>query len=111
MKISAGGTFLLGALLVLGLFATAGTAQAASTQFTCTNPKSGTTFKLAVDFAVKTAGVVPSIGAATINDSEIDWQDPADGGLYSLNRSSGLLTVAYASSVGGFFLHDNCRQG
>jgi hypothetical protein len=98
------GAFLLA---MLG-FLVAGAGAAAQTQgrvITCTNPASGTSWQIAIDFERRT---VDSF-AATIDDSTIFWRDPRDQGNYTLDRKSGNLTVAIPSSTGGYFIHDRCK--
>lgn len=71
----------------------------------CTNPFSGATWDVAIDSNRRTADSFP----ADITDRAIQWRDLARGGRYEFDRSSGELTVVYASSTGGFFLKDKCR--
>jgi hypothetical protein len=71
----------------------------------CTNPFSGATWDVAIDHARRTADSFP----ASITDKTIEWRDLARGGHYQFDRTSGELTVIYASSTGGFSLKDNCR--
>ena len=71
---------------------------------TCTNPASGATWKIRVDYDQKTV----DSNAARISDTEISWHDVNDGGNYTLDRKSGKLTVVVASSTGGYFLWDRC---
>lgn len=72
---------------------------------TCTNPVSGTTWQLDIDYDRRTVDSYP----ASVNDEEISWHDIKDGGYYTLDRKSGDLTFVAASSTGGYFLHDHCR--
>lgn len=72
---------------------------------TCTNPASGTTWQITIDYERATVDANP----ARISDAEISWHDAKDGGNYTLDRSTGELTVVVASSTGGYFLHDRCR--
>jgi len=72
---------------------------------TCTNPYSGATWQISIDFDRATVDANP----ARVSDAEISWFDPKDGGNYKLDRRSGALTVIVASSTGGYFLHDHCR--
>jgi hypothetical protein len=75
------------------------------TGFVCTNPASGTTWRITVDFARhRVDGYL-----ATIDRHRISWHDTADGGFYDLDRATGALTMRNASSTGGYFLHDTCR--
>ncbi len=72
---------------------------------TCTNPASGATWQITIDYQRATVDSNP----ASISDAEISWHDAKDGGHYTLDRASGNLTVIVASSTGGYFLHDHCR--
>jgi hypothetical protein len=71
----------------------------------CTNPASGTTWQISVDYQRATVDANP----ARVSDAEISWRDAKDGGNYTLDRHTGALTVVVASSTGGYFLHDRCR--
>jgi hypothetical protein len=72
---------------------------------TCTNPSSGATWQISIDYARATVDANP----AQVSDGEIRWHDAKDGGNYTLDRHSGNLTVIMASSTGGYFLHHHCR--
>jgi hypothetical protein len=72
---------------------------------TCTNPASGATWQISIDYEHATVDANP----AQVSDAEITWRDPKDGWNYKLDRRSGALTVIVASSTGGYFLHDQCR--
>jgi hypothetical protein len=72
---------------------------------TCTNPASGATWQISIDYDRATVDANP----ARVSDAEISWHDAKDGGNYTLDRRSGALTVVVASSTGGYFLHDQCR--
>jgi hypothetical protein len=72
---------------------------------TCTNPASGATWQISIDYDRATVDANP----ARVSDAEISWHDAKDGGNYTLDRRSGALTVVVASSTGGYFLHDHCR--
>ncbi|MGB6176088.1 MAG: hypothetical protein WBF43_07085 [Methylocella sp.] len=76
-------------------------------QFQCTNPKSGTTWGVKVDYDRSTADSFP----AKITNSQISWHDPVHGGYYYLDRASGALTFKNASSTGGYTIHDTCHAG
>lgn len=78
-----------------------------ATTLVCTNPASGTTWKINIDFAKSTV----DSNAAHISDSSVSWYDPTDMGNYSLDRKSGKLNVAIASSTGGYILFDRCDIG
>lgn len=96
----------LAAAIALAVSARASEAPAAAAiAITCTNPASGASWQIKVDYDRGTVDANP----ARINAGEISWHDPKDGGNYSLDRKSGELTVAVASSTGGYFLHDRCK--
>jgi hypothetical protein len=72
---------------------------------TCTNPASGASWQITIDYEHATVDSNP----ASVSDARISWHDAKDGGHYTLDRASGNLTVIVASSTGGYFLHDLCR--
>jgi hypothetical protein len=80
-------------------------AEAGATAITCTNPASGATWQIQIDYRQGTVDSYP----ARITDATISWHDAKDGGNYTLDRKSGSLTVIVASSTGGYFLHHRCR--
>jgi len=84
---------------------TAAEAQRSDAAITCTNPASGASWKIRIDYERGTADSNP----AHISDDEISWHDAMDGGNYTLDRKSGNLTVIVASSTGGYFVYDRCR--
>ena len=79
-------------------------AQQGEVAVTCTNPYSGATWQIRIDYEHSTVDANP----ARISNDEIVWHDTKDGGNYTLDRASGKLTVVLPSSTGGFFLHDQC---
>jgi hypothetical protein len=79
-------------------------AEAGGVAVTCTNPFSGASWQIAIDYDLKTVDSNP----ARISDAEISWRDAKDGWRYTLDRKSGKLTVTLASSTGGNFLYDRC---
>ena len=79
-------------------------AQPAAAVLSCTNPASGATWQVHVDFAHGTVDA----NAARINDDTIVWHDAKDGGNYAFDRKTGKLTVTVASSTGGYFIYDRC---
>ena len=95
------------AALVAGMAVSATNSEKQSSEaaITCTNPASGATWQIRIDY---TRGTVDS-NPAHISDTEISWRDAKDGGNYTLDRKSGNLTVIVASSTGGYFLYDRCR--
>ncbi len=84
---------------------TDGQPQPNAPMITCTNPASGATWQISIDYDRATVDANP----AWVSDAEISWHDAKDGGNYTLDRRSGNLTVIVASSTGGYFLHDHCR--
>jgi hypothetical protein len=91
--------------LALGFAVVTAQAQRGEAAITCTNPYSGATWQIRIDYDRSTVDANP----ARISDGEISWRDRTDGGRYTLDRKSGNLTVVAASSTGGFFLHDRCK--
>jgi hypothetical protein len=81
-----------------------GDAQEGKTAITCTNPASGTSWQIMVDYGKATVDANP----AKITATAISWFDPKDGGNYTLERKSGDLTASVASSTGGYFRHARC---
>ncbi len=90
---------------VLGVCPGGAKAQPGESAITCTNPASGATWQIRIDYDRRTVDANP----ARISDAKISWHDAADGGNYTLDRKSGDLTVIVASSTGGYFLYDRCR--
>jgi hypothetical protein len=97
------------AALAVGVVVTAISAEAqpGATAMTCTNPASGASWVISIDYDNHTVDANP----AQISAAQISWHDARDGGNYTLDRASGELTVVLASSTGGYFLHDRCRLG
>jgi hypothetical protein len=81
-----------------------GDAQGGTTAITCTNPTSGTSWQISIDFDKATV----DSNRAEITGAKISWFDPADRGNYTLDRTSGDLTAIVASSTGGYFRHGRC---
>ena len=79
-------------------------AEAGGVAVTCTNPFSGASWQIAIDYDRRTVDSNP----ARISDTEISWRDAKDGWNYTLDRKSGKLTVILASATGGNFLYDRC---
>ena len=79
-------------------------AQSGTTAMTCTNPASGATWQIHIDYDRHMVDSSPAV----INDAAIEWQEN-NGWKYSLDRKSGKLTVVLASSTGGNFLYDQCK--
>jgi hypothetical protein len=97
--------------LTLAIFGLASSAAAqvdtphSGTAVTCTNPVSGASWQILIDYNRSTVDSIP----ARISDTTIVWHDPKDSGNYTLDRKSGNLTVVIASSTGGYFLYDRCK--
>jgi hypothetical protein len=83
-----------------------GGAQAEAVSVVCTNPHSGASWRIAIDYDLKTVDSNP----ASIDETQIWWRDAKDGWRYTLDRKSGALTVVLASATGGNFLFDQCRM-
>lgn len=97
------------ALIPLAILATCGAASPVNaldrSVFTCTNPTSGATWQIHIDYD---RAVVDS-NPARISETAISWRDARDGWNCTLDRKTGELTVIVASSTGGYFLHAMCR--
>jgi len=76
-------------------------------KFQCTNPNSGTTWDIKVDYGRSMVDSFP----AKITSSQIAWHDALRGGYYYLDRASGALTFKNATTTGGYAIHDTCRAG
>ncbi|HWY61329.1 MAG TPA: hypothetical protein VNW15_05465 [Rhizomicrobium sp.] len=72
---------------------------------TCTNPASGFTWQIRIDYDRHTV----DSNSASISQTEISWHDVHDGSNYTLDRKSGALTAVAPSSTGGYFLFDRCK--
>ena len=92
------------ALAGMTVLAVSGAAQQGKTAITCTNPASGASWQIAVDFDKATV----DSNRAAISDAKIAWFDPKDGSNNTLDRKSGDLTAIVASSTGGYFRHGRC---
>jgi hypothetical protein len=79
-------------------------AQQSATVVTCTNPVSGASWQITIDYRSATVDTNP----AEITRSAISWFDPKDGGNYTLDLRSGDLTGIVASSTGGYFRRARC---
>ena len=90
--------------MVLTVAALSDAAQGSATAITCTNPVSGVSWQIAIDFGKATV----DSNRAWITGAKISWFDPTDGGNYTLDRESGDLTASVASSTGGYFRHAHC---
>lgn len=84
--------------------ATQAAAQEGERALTCTNPVSGTSWQIVIDYRRATVDNYP----AAMNPATISWFDPKDGGNYTLDRKSGGLVGSVASSTGGYFRRGRC---
>ena len=91
----------------IALLAVNGEALAGETAITCSNPASGTSWQITIDYDRSMVDSNP----AQVSDTKISWHDAKDGGNYTLDRKSGDLTVIVASSTGGYFIYDRCKLG
>jgi hypothetical protein len=93
--------------LAIGIAISAGGSQAQSgeTAITCTNPVSGATWQIKIDYDQHTVDSNP----AHFSETEIAWRGEKDRWNYKLDRKSGNLTIVLASSTGGNFLYDHCK--
>jgi len=80
-------------------------AQPGPAAITCTNPNSGATWPISIDYANATVDSYP----ASISDTEISWRNIKESANYTLDLKTGKLTAIYPSSTGGYFLFDRCR--
>ena len=85
-------------------FAASVVSHAGPIAVTCTNVASGTNWQINIDYDHGTVDSVP----ATISDTQIAWHTP-DGQNFKLDRKSGDLTLALASSTGGSFIYHHCK--
>jgi len=79
-------------------------AQRGESSITCTNPVSGATWQIKIDYDRSTVDSNP----ARISEHEISWRDE-NRWNYTLDRKSGNLTIILASATGGNFLYDRCK--
>jgi hypothetical protein len=81
-----------------------GEAQEKETAVTCTNPVSGASWQITIDYRNSTVDSNP----AEIKRTAISWFDIKEGSNYTLDLRSGELTAIVASSTGGYFRHARC---
>ena len=98
---------MVGLVVGLGAPAICVGAQKGRSALTCTNPLSGASWRIVIDFRQSTVDAHP----AEITRSEISWFDPKDGGHYTLDRKTGDLSATVASSTGGYFRRAHCALG
>jgi len=84
--------------------ANAGETPHGQTAVTCTNPSSGASWQITIDYDGSTVDANP----ASITEAKISWREASTGWNYTLDRKSGNLTVVLASATGGNFLYDHC---
>ena len=97
----------IGALVlsIAAISAIAAEGQHGESDVTCTNPFSGASWQIKIDYDRSTVDSNP----ANISDAKIAWRDATNGWNYTLDRKSGNLTVILASATGGNFLYDHCK--
>jgi len=105
IAIRRGTVTIIAVAVCMAAFASSCPVRAVETAIVCTNPASGATWQILVDYDKRTVDSYP----ARVDDTKISWHDAKDGGNYTLDRDSGKLTVIVASSTGGYFLHDRCK--
>ncbi len=93
---------LWGAAIVL--FANPAAAQPDAALVTCTNPYSGASWQITIDYKRPAVDDNP----AQVSAAAISWFDPRDGGNWKLDRKSGELVGSVASSTGGYFRRGRC---
>lgn len=98
------GGIVIAAATLGGPLVTASAIAPSESAITCTNPASGATWQIKIDYANRTVDA----NAASVSDSKISWHDPKDGGNYTLDRKTGALTFVASSSTGGYFISDHC---
>ena len=81
-----------------------GDAQDGAIAITCTNPVSGASWQIMIDYGNATV----DSNAAKMTRAGISWFEPKDGGHYTLDRKSGALSASVASSTGGYSRHARC---
>ena len=72
---------------------------------TCTNPYSGATWQIRIDYDRRTVDANPAV----VTDSTIASRAAKNGWMYVLDRKTVKLTVTMASATGGNFLYDQCK--
>ncbi|MGB6535931.1 MAG: hypothetical protein WBF58_08225 [Xanthobacteraceae bacterium] len=102
---SIAGVVVFSAVMAGGCALAAGAPDDGLTIITCTNPYSGASWRIRIDYSRRTVDSNP----AEIDDARIAWQDGKTGRKYLLDRRSGSLTVTFASATGGNFLYDRCK--
>ncbi|MBO0712425.1 MAG: hypothetical protein J2P47_14235 [Acetobacteraceae bacterium] len=93
--------------LAIGLMVISGTAvgEQGEHAVTCTNPASGATWQIRIDYDRNTVDA----NRARIRAGDITWHDANDNGNYTLDRKTGNLTSIVASSTGGAFFYGRCN--
>ncbi len=95
-----------GALIsgIVAGFAASAPAQQVGAAITCTNPYSGATWQITIDYRAPAVDANP----AQVSAESISWTDAKDGANYTLDRKSGELVGRVASSTGGYFRRGRC---
>jgi hypothetical protein len=96
------------AAAILGLTANLAAINAAAGEskatLTCTNPVSGFSWQILIDYRNAAVDSNP----AAITTAAVTWFDPKDRSYYRLDRNSGDLGATVASSTGGYSRHARC---
>lgn len=98
---------LIAGLAVLAFPTIAIAAEESAAAVTCTNPVSGASWQIVIDYGKGSVDANP----AEITPAKITWFDPKDGGNDTLDRKSGDFTAIIASSTGGYFRRAHCDLG
>ena len=88
-----------------GHYALGADAPAGAVAITCTNPVSGASWQITIDYGKATVDFQP----ARVSQAEISWFDPKDLSNNRLDRKTGNLTTSIASSTGGYFRPGRCN--
>ena len=75
------------------------------TAITCTNPASGATWQIRIDYDRSTVDSYP----AHISDAEISWRDDEWRELHGLTANREILRSCSRRATGGYFLHHRCK--
>jgi hypothetical protein len=94
-----------GAIAIAIALAPNAQAQHGETVMTCTNPNSGASWQIRIDYDHRTVDGYP----ARISEGSISWYQIDNHGNYTFDRKSGELTIVTPSTTGGYFIYDRCK--
>jgi hypothetical protein len=80
-------------------------AQHGETVMTCTNPNSGASWQIKIDYDHRTVDGY----SARISEGSISWYQIDNHSKYTFDRKSGELTIVTPSTTGGYFIYDRCK--